>query len=223
MESGDQTMNPAVQAVFETIVTGKRAVADERVNAALAAGIDPAEILNEGMIAAMHEVGRRFVAGDYYVPEMLLAARAMTAGLGVLQPHLASDSVKAEGKVVAGTVRGDLHDIGKNLVCMMLRGAGFEVVDLGNNVAPDQFVEAVRAHRPQIVAMSALLTTTMRSMHETIRALETAGLRDQVRVLVGGAPLTDDYAHEIGADAFALDAGRTVSVAQSLVSGSREQ
>lgn len=210
-------MNPQLTQVFDTIVNGKRALARDHVNAALAAGIDPAQILNEGMIAAMREVGNRFAAGEYYVPEMLLSAKAMSAGLEALQPHLASGTVKAEGKVLAGTVRGDLHDIGKNLVCMMLRGAGFEVQDLGANVTPEKFVEAVRDQHPQIIAMSALLTTTMPAMRETIAALKKAGLRDQVKIMIGGAPITQEYAEQIGADGFGRDAGRAVSVAKSLV------
>lgn len=210
-------MNPQLTQVFDTIVNGKRAVAKDQVNAALAAGIDPAEILNEGMIAAMREVGNRFAAGEYYVPEMLLSAKAMSAGLEALQPHLVAGTVKAEGKVIAGTVRGDLHDIGKNLVCMMLRGAGFEVEDLGANVTPEKFVEAVRSQHPQIVAMSALLTTTMPAMRETIAALKKAGLRDQVKIMIGGAPITEEYAEQIGADGFGRDAGRAVNVAKTLV------
>lgn len=210
-------MSPELTEVFDTIVNGKRGVAEAKIKAALAAGIDPVEILNEGMIAAMREVGRRFAAGDYYVPEMLLAAKAMAIGLEVLQPHLVSGSVTTEGSVVAGTVRGDLHDIGKNLVCMMLRGAGYEVFDLGTSITADAFVEAVRLHEPQIVAMSALLTTTMPAMRETIVALKKAGLRDRVKILVGGAPITAEYAREIGADAFARDAGQAVSVANGLV------
>ena len=210
-------MDPTLQELFDAIVAGKAPIVQQKVQEALAAGMDPAVILNEGLIAAMREVGRRFEVGKYYVPEMLIAARAMKAGLAILAPQLKQANVQSAGKVAAGTVRGDLHDIGKNLVCMMLQGAGFEIVDLGTNVSPEKFVEAVRSNGAQIIVMSALLTTTMPAMKETITALQRAGLRDQVKVLVGGAPITEDYAREIGADGFAQDASRAVNVAKSLV------
>jgi 5-methyltetrahydrofolate--homocysteine methyltransferase len=169
------------------------------------------------MVAAMAEVGRLFEEGEYFVPEMLIAARAMQSGLAVLKPRLAAADVKSSGKVIAGTVKGDLHDIGKNLVCMMLEGAAFEIVDLGSDVSPEKFVEAVRTTGADIVAMSALLTTTMPYMKVTIEALKAAGLRDKVKVMVGGAPLTDQYAREIGADGYSSDASRAVALAKSLV------
>jgi 5-methyltetrahydrofolate--homocysteine methyltransferase len=169
------------------------------------------------MVAAMAEVGRLFEEGEYFVPEMLIAARAMQHGLAVLKPHLASANVKSQGKVVAGTVKGDLHDIGKNLVCMMLEGAAFEIVDLGSDVTPEKFVEAVRSTGADVICMSALLTTTMPNMKTTIEALKVAGLRDKVKVMVGGAPLTDQYAREIGADGYAADASRAVALAKSLL------
>ena len=210
-------MNQTLQELFDAIVAGKAPVVQQKVQEALAAGTDPAVILNEGMIAAMREVGHRFEVGKYYVPEMLIAARAMKGGLAILEPQLKQANVQSMGKVAAGTVRGDLHDIGKNLVCMMLQGAGFEIMDLGTNVAPEKFVAAVRNNGAQIIAMSALLTTTMPAMKETIHALEQAGVRNQVKVMVGGAPITDDFAHEIGADGFAQDASRAVTVAKSLL------
>lgn len=165
----------------------------------------------------MAEVGRRFEEGDYFVPELLIAAHAMQAGLASLKPHLQQGELKAAGTVVIGTVKGDLHDIGKNLVAMMLEGAGFEVIDLGADVPPEKFVDAVRTNGAQIVAMSALLTTTMPNMKATLDALQAAGIRQQVKVMVGGAPVTDSYASQIGADGFAPDASRAVHLARSLL------
>jgi len=210
-------MNQVVQDIYEAVIEGQAPTVQQKVKEALDAGLDPAIILNEGMIAAMTEVGRRFEIGQYYVPEMLIAARAMQSGMTILKPYLQQAEVKSVGKVVAGTVKGDLHDIGKNLVCMMLEGAGFEIQDLGTDVSPEKFVEAVRAGRPDFVAMSALLTTTMPNMKTTIEALKAAGLRDKVKVLVGGAPVTDSYAREIGADGYAPDASRAVTVAKALL------
>ncbi len=179
----------------------------------------PAEqILGEGLIAAMREVGRLFECGDYYVPEMLVAARAMKGGLELLRPALAAANVHAIGKIVVGTVQGDLHDIGKNLVAMMMEGAGLEVVDLGVDVSPGKFVDAVKAHHPDLVGFSALLTTTMPKMKATLDALVASGVRNQVKVLVGGAPVTAEYATSIGADAFAPDASAAANVAKSLLS-----
>jgi 5-methyltetrahydrofolate--homocysteine methyltransferase len=169
------------------------------------------------LIAAMGEVGRQFEAGDFFVPEMLVAARAMQAGLKLLKPYLARADVKAAGRIAIGTVKGDLHDIGKNLVAMMLEGSGFEVMDLGVDVAPDVYVRAVREGGAQIIGMSALLTTTMGSMQATLEALKTAGLRDKVKVMIGGAPVTQDYANKIGADAFAPDASSATRTARQLL------
>ena len=210
-------MEPVIKEIYDSILEGSQKVTVVKVQAALDAGINPGVILNDGMVAAMAEVGRLFEEGEYFVPEMLIAARAMQNGLAVLKPHLASANVKSQGKVVAGTVKGDLHDIGKNLVCMMLEGAAFEIVDLGSDVTPEKFVEAVRSTGADVICMSALLTTTMPNMKTTIEALKTAGLRDRVKVMVGGAPLTDQYAHEIGADGYAADASRAVALAKSLV------
>jgi 5-methyltetrahydrofolate--homocysteine methyltransferase len=179
--------------------------------------MDPKTLLNEGMIAAMSEVGKLFEQGEYFVPEMLISARAMQTGLQLLKPHLLKADVKSAGKVALGTVKGDLHDIGKNLVAMMLEGAGFEIQDLGTDVAPEKFVDAVRNSEVKIIAMSALLTTTMPNMKTTVDALKAAGLRDQVKIMIGGAPVTEAYARQIGADGFAPDASRAVRVAQSLL------
>jgi 5-methyltetrahydrofolate--homocysteine methyltransferase len=203
--------------IFDAIVAGAVAEVKEKVPAALEAGLDPTAILNEGMIAAMREVGARFETGEYFVPDMLLAARAMQAGLNTLKPHLPKSDASTAGKVVIGTVLGDIHDIGKNLVGLMLGGAGFTIIDLGTNVAPEQFVKAVRERGPDILALSALLTTTMLAMKTTIEALKEAGLRDKVKVVVGGAPITEAYALKIGADGFAPDASRAVALVNALV------
>ncbi len=187
------------------------------LQAAIDAGLPPGDILNDGMVAAMAEVGRLFEEGEYFVPEMLIAARAMQSGLALLKPHLIEADIESAGTVAIGTVKGDLHDIGKNLVGMMLEGAGFEVVDLGTDVSPEQFVETVRAGGVDIVALSALLTTTMPSMQATIAALHAAGVRDQVKVIIGGAPVTDEYSKTIGADGYSSDASRAVALAKSLM------
>lgn len=211
-------MEPIIQELYQTILDGDNTAAPQKVQAALDKGIDPSVILNEGMVAAMGEVGRLFEEGEYFVPEMLISARAMQAGLGVLRPHLVSANIKAAGRVVAGTVKGDLHDIGKNLVCMMLEGAGFDIKDLGTDVSPAKFVEAVQSDHFDIIALSALLTTTMPNMKATVEALQAAGIRDQVKVIIGGAPVTETYAKQIGADGYAPDASRAVSLAKSLTS-----
>jgi len=210
-------MEQSLDSVYEGIMDGDIAQTPVIVQTALDAGIAPDRILNEGMISAMTEVGRLFESGDYYVPEMLISARAMKAGLEVLQPYLMESGVKPIGKVVIGTVQGDLHDIGKNLVSMMLEGAGFEIVDLGTNVQPDVFVTAVTRHKPNIVALSALLTTTMPMIKTTIEAMRTANVLGSTKVIVGGAPVTTDYAREIGADGHAPDASQAASLAKSLV------
>jgi len=212
-------MDSLLQPIYQSIVAGDAAGTKAGVQAALDARLNPAIIVNEGMVAAMREVGRRFEAGDYYTPEMLIAARAMQAGMALLKPYLLQGEVKSAGKVVIGTVKGDLHDIGKNLVSVMLEGAGFEIHDLGVDVPADKFVEAVRAHAPDILALSALLTTTMPTMQATLESLQQAGLRDKVKVMIGGAPVTQAYAEQIGADGFSPDASRAVGVAQSLLQG----
>jgi 5-methyltetrahydrofolate--homocysteine methyltransferase len=213
----EQNMEPLIQEIYTAVMDGKNVIVQEKVQASLAAGIPATTILNDGMIAAMTEVGRLFEEGEYFVPEMLISARAMQAGLVLLKPALKEVDFKSRGKVVIGTVKGDLHDIGKNLVCMMLEGASFEVIDLGTDVTPEKFVEAVRVHHPQLVGMSALLTTTMPNIPLTIEALKAAGLRDQVKVMVGGAPVTGQYAHEIGADGTASDASQAVTLARNLL------
>jgi len=213
----ERTMEAVLEDLYEGIMDGDMELAEEKVQEALDAGIGPGRILNEGMIAAMAEVGQLFEDGEYFVPEMLIAARAMQGGMAVLKPHLAEGDVQSPGKVVIGTVKGDLHDIGKNLVAMMLEGAAFEIVDLGTDVSADKFLEAVKESGANVVAMSALLTTTMPNMENTIAALTEAGLRDKVKIMVGGAPLTQDYADKIGADGYAADANQAVASAKALV------
>jgi 5-methyltetrahydrofolate--homocysteine methyltransferase len=210
-------LEPVLSSIYESILEGDNKASPAHVQAALDSGLDPGRILSEGMIAAMAEVGRLFEEGEYYVPEMLIAARAMQAGLAVLKPHLVNANIQPIGKVVAGTVKGDLHDIGKNLVCMMLEGSGFEIVDLGTDVAAERFVEAARQPGVKVVALSALLTTTMTQMQTTIQALEQAGVRQQVKVIVGGAPVTEAFARQVGADGYAPDASRAVSLARTLI------
>jgi 5-methyltetrahydrofolate--homocysteine methyltransferase len=206
-----------LQKIASNLYDGEDQEVAELVQQALDQGMDPGEILQGGLIAGMDEVGRDFKAGDLFVPEVLIAARAMHAGMGILRPLLAESDAASAGKYLISTVKGDLHDIGKNLVRMMLEGAGFETIDLGTDVGPEAFVEAVREHRPQLIGMSALLTTTMVQMRTTIEALEEAGLRDSVQIMVGGAPVTDAFAREIGADAYAADAASAVDVARGLV------
>lgn len=210
-------MDAGLEKIFEGILDGNANLVVAEVQKALDAGMGPADILNQGMIAAMGEVGRLFEEGEYFVPEMLIAARAMQKGLEILKPHLSEADVQSPGKVAIGTVKGDLHDIGKNLVAMMLEGAAFEVIDLGTDVSPERFIQAVRENGAQIIAMSALLTTTMPNMKNTIEALKEAGLRDKVKVMIGGAPVTQNYADQIGADGFAEDASRAVAKARSLL------
>ncbi len=209
-------MEEILTTIHQGIIDGQQETVAENVEKALGMGLEPATILNESMLPAMTEVGRLFEEGEYYVPEMLVSARAMQAGMSLLKPKLVQADVKSAGRVIAGTVAGDLHDIGKNLVCMMLEGAAFEIVDLGSDVKPEQFVEAVKANHADLVAMSALLTTTMPNMKTTIEALKAAGLRDKVKVMVGGAPLSTKYAEDIGADGYAPDASRAVALAKQL-------
>jgi 5-methyltetrahydrofolate--homocysteine methyltransferase len=211
-------MNTILQKIFDSVVDGDTPGVLESVNEAIQAGQEAAAILNEGLIPAMAEVGRRFEEGEYFVPEMLISARAMKTGMAILQPLLVQKNIKAAGTVVIGTVKGDLHDIGKNLVSLMLEGAGFKVIDAGADIPAEKFVELVNSNQVDIVAMSALLTTTMTNMKATIEALEAAGLRKKVKVMIGGAPVTESYAQQIGADGFAADASRAVAVARQLVS-----
>lgn len=210
-------MEPVIKDIYDSIVEADQKMTSTKVQEALDQGFDPGYILNTGMVAAMTEVGRLFEEGEYFVPEMLVSARAMQAGLSILKPKMVEANIQSIGKVVAGTVKGDMHDIGKNLVCMMLEGAAFEIIDLGSDVSPDKFVDAVKSHQANMVAMSALLTTTMPNMKVTIDALKEAGVRDQVKIMVGGAPLSTQYAEEIGADGYAQDASRAVALAKSLI------
>ncbi|MEZ4734482.1 MAG: corrinoid protein [Caldilineaceae bacterium] len=190
----------------EAIINGSKPQAVALTKDLLAEQISPQEILNEGLIAGMSEVGDRFKCGDYFVPEMLIAARAMQSSMDLLRPVLVDAGVEPIGTIVLGTVRGDLHDIGKNLTGMLLEGAGFRVVDVGVDASAEKFVNAVKENNAQLVGMSALLTTTMTYTREVIKALEAANLRKQVKVIVGGAPITEDWANQIGADGFAVDA-----------------
>lgn len=206
-----------IDEIRDAVIDGDARGTVVRIEQALGAGSDPERILRDGLIAGMAQVGRLFEEGEYFVPEMLISARAMSSALVVLRPRLASDGVESSGKVVIGTVRGDLHDIGKSLVVMMLEGAGFEVVDLGIDVAPERFVQAVVEEAPQIVALSALLTTTMLNMSEVIQALEAAGVRRQVKVMIGGAPISRSFADQIGADGYSPDAAGASRLAGELV------
>lgn len=210
-------MEAPLQTVFDSVLEGNRASVEAGVRQTLELGIPASRTLNEALIAAMTEVGARFERQEFYVPEMLVAARAMQTGLAILKPQLIESGIKAAGKVVLGTVKGDLHDIGKSLVGMMLEGAGFEIIDLGTDVPPAKFAETARANGANIVGLSALLTTTMQNMRATIEALEDLGVRQQVKVMIGGAPVTDAFAREIGADGYAPDASRAVALAKRLV------
>jgi len=184
---------------------------------ALEQGLDPKEILDNGLMPGMDHVGVEFKAGNMFVPEVLRSARAMHASMDILKPLLAESGVEMVGKLLVGTVKGDLHDIGKNLVAMMCEGAGFEIKDLGKDVTPEKFVEGVKEFEPHIVGMSALLTTTMRSMEHTIKALEEAGVRDKVKIMIGGAPVTQDFANQIGADGYASNAAAAADMAKQFV------
>ena len=210
-------MEETIQKTYDAVLAGDADTVKENIQASLDGGLEPNQILNEGMIAAMREVGQRFEAGDFFVPEMLISARAMQAGMGLLKPYLQQGDVKSSGKVVIGTVRGDLHDIGKNLVSLMLEGAGFEIKDLGTDVPAEDFIATIILEKPDILALSALLTTTMPSMKQTIEAVKAAGLRDQVKIIIGGAPVTEEYSKQIGADGFSPDASRAVGLAESLL------
>jgi 5-methyltetrahydrofolate--homocysteine methyltransferase len=210
-------MTDILQKIAAKLYDGEDEETAGLVQQALDEGIPPADILSGGLIAGMDRVGKDFKAGELFVPEVLIAARAMHACMRVLRPLLVESGAQSVGKYVIGTVKGDLHDIGKNLVKMMLEGAGFETFDLGTDVSPEAFVDAVRQYKPSILGMSALLTTTMVSMKAAIDALREAGLRDSVKIMIGGAPVTAAYAQQIGADVYAPDAATAVDVARSLV------
>ena len=214
-------MSDTLKRMAEMLYQGNAPTVADLTQKALEEGLAPGQILDEGLVAGMGRIGNDFREGVLFVPEVLIAARAMQSGLGILRPLLAEADVPMAGKAVLGTVKGDLHDIGKNLVSMMLQGGGFEVVDLGADTSTQKFVEAVKAEKPDLVGMSALLTTTMLDMKRTLQALEEAGLRDSVKVMVGGAPLTQDFADEIGADGYAPDGPSAVDLARSLVGESR--
>ena len=204
----------AVKDIFEAVLAFNKAAAVDGVKAELKAGNEIGKILNEGLIGAMDEVGKRYSSGEFFVPEMLQAARAMKAGLEVLKPHLSSESATSKGNIVIGTAKGDLHDIGKNLVAMMMDGAGFDVVDLGVDIDADKFVKAAIEHNAGVVAISALLTTTMPAMEATVMAIKEAGIA--AKTIIGGAPVTEAYADQIGADGYSDDAPGAVELARKL-------
>jgi 5-methyltetrahydrofolate--homocysteine methyltransferase len=204
-----------LKALSDAIIKGNQKTAVDITKQALSEGMDPAAILGDGLIAGMNIIGVRFKANEVYIPEVLIAARAMKMAMEVLEPKLVEAGVQPLGKAMVGTVQGDLHDIGKNLVVMMLKGAGFEVVDLGVDVSPDKFVEKAKETKAGIIGLSALLTTTMPSMEKTIRALKEAGIG--ARTMVGGAPVTQAYADKIGADGYAADAATAVDIAKKLL------
>ena len=206
-----------LQRLYDAVLNGDAKAAAAVTQEALADQVPPMDLIQKYMIPAMDEVGKRFECEEYFVPELLLSARAMKAALQPLRPLLAAAGAEPVGRVVIGTVKGDLHDIGKNLVASMLGGGGFEVIDLGTDVGPDKFIDAIQNRRANIVCLSALLTVTMPSMRTTIEALKTAGVREKVKVMIGGAPVTEQFAREIGADAFGENAGSAVQIARKLV------
>jgi len=208
-----------LKELYDAVVNGDAKATHSITQQAIHDGVDPLKLVNEYMIPAMDEVGRRFEANEYFVPELLISARAMKASLDIIRPLLTARGDKPAGKVAIGTVKGDLHDIGKNLVASLLEGGGFEVIDLGVNVTPEKFIETVRNKNANIIAMSALLTTTMPAMRTTIEALKQAGVRAQVKVLIGGAPITQKYADEIGADGYSETAVGAVALAKKAVAG----
>ncbi len=206
-----------IETIRSSVIDGRLQDCIDNVRSALADGIDAEAILNDGLISGMSEVGRRFREGEFFVPEVLIAARAMNGGMSILEPLLTESGVEPRGRLVIGTVKDDIHDIGKNLVGMMLKGAGFDVVDLGHDVHPEKFVDAARAGRADALLMSSLLTTTMPNMAHTVAAITEAGLRDGIIIMVGGAPLSERFAREIGADGFAPDAASAVDVLHRLL------
>jgi 5-methyltetrahydrofolate--homocysteine methyltransferase len=206
-----------LKILHDAVLNGDAKTAKAVTEQAIRDGIEPMKLIQDYMMPAMGEVGRRFECSEYFVPELLLSARAMKGALELLRPLLAKGGAQPTGRVVVGTVKGDLHDIGKNLVAAMLEGGGFEVMDIGVNVTPDQFVTAVKQKQPQILALSALLTTTMAAMKDTIEALKKAGVRDQVKVLVGGAPITQRFADEIGADGYGESAAGVARLAKQVM------
>jgi 5-methyltetrahydrofolate--homocysteine methyltransferase len=210
-------MSAIYERLSTAILQGSEDKIPKLVQTGLDEGLKPKDILDNGLVVGMNEVGARFKRGEMFVPEVLMSARAMQAGLGVLRPHLVASGAKLIGKIVIGTVKGDLHDIGKNLVGMMCQGAGFDVIDLGFNVDPEKFVKAIKEQQPDIVGMSALLTTTMRAMGHTINAIQEAGLRDSVKIMVGGAPVDAEFANRIGADGYGSNAANAAELAKRFV------
>jgi len=208
-----------LSSISEALIKGDANKVKKLAEAALKKGVKPIDIINKGLISGMSVVGEKFKKNEFYVPELLIAARAMHAGMDMVKPLLSKSEIAAADKVVIGTVKGDLHDIGKNLVSMMLEGGGFKVIDTGIDVSPEKFTQAIKESKAPILALSALLTTTMTSMKDTIQALKKAGLRKDVKVMVGGAPLTQKYADEIGADGYAPDASSAVDKAKELMKG----
>lgn len=209
-------MELILQTLYDQIIQGKMGETEASVQDALGEGLSPERILSEAMTAALARVGELFEAGEYFIPEMLISANAMQKGMAVLKPHLVEVGLEPAGKIVIGTVKGDLHDIGKNLVAMLLEGAGFEVIDLGTDIAPERFIEAIEREGADLLGLSALLTTTMENMRLTMQAIQSAGVRDRVKVMIGGAPVTEAFAQDIGADGYAADASRAVSLAKEL-------
>jgi corrinoid protein of di/trimethylamine methyltransferase len=206
-----------LKKLYEAVLNGDNKTSVVITKEAIAENVDPMELITKHMIPAMDEAGRRFECSEYFVPELLLSARAMKSALELLRPLLAASGAQPVGRVVIGTVKGDLHDIGKNLVASMLEGSGFDVHDLGTDVAPEKFIQAVQEHLPHVVCLSALLTVTLPAMKTTIAALESAGLRGKVKVLVGGAPVTQQYAQQIGADGYGENANTAVTVARRMI------
>jgi 5-methyltetrahydrofolate--homocysteine methyltransferase len=215
------TTDEILQGLFDNTLIGNAPAVKDLTNEGLAMDMDPETLLYDALIPSLEEVGARFERGDFFVPEMLIAARAMQGALDILRPLLAETGAKPIGTFVMGTVKGDVHDIGKNLVNIMLEGAGFTVIDLGVNVAPEKFVEQVEEHKPEIVGFSAFLTTTMPMFKANINAIEKAGLRDKVIIMVGGAPVTQEYADAVGADGYAADASTAVRLAKDLIEKKR--
>ena len=216
-------MSDAIAAIKDWVIRGKKNEAVAATREALEAGVDPGAIMKDGLIAAMSVVGEKYSSGEFFLPQMMIAARAMTEVVPVLKPHLIGEAAETKGKAVIGTVQGDFHDIGKNIVRMMLEGAGYEVVDLGVDVTADMFIESIRREAPQFMLMSALITLTMEGMRRTIQAVNDAGLRSSVCIGVGGAPLTHKYAAEIGADFYSEDAYECVQACNRLVESKRAE
>ena len=210
-------MESNIKSVYESVINGEMQATANKVQIALDSGLSANNILQNGLISAMGEVGKLFEEGEFFVPEMLISANSMKFGLNLLRPYLVAEDVQPLGKVLLATVQGDLHDIGKNLVGMMLEGGGFEVIDMGIDVKPEELIEAVKEHKPHIVGLSALLTTTMVNMKTAITMMEDAGVRDSVKIIIGGAPVTQDYANQVGADGFGKDASEAANLAKRLM------